>query len=70
MIEPGNRTRFAVESVAKLRIPGQRIGEHLNRNSAIEARVTAFVHLAHDTGAKRGEHFVRPEASTDCEGQT
>ena len=32
--------------VAELRVGGQRLGEHLDRDGAIEARVSAFVHLA------------------------
>jgi hypothetical protein len=41
MGEPRNGARFAVEACAELRVGGQRLGKHLDRDGAIEARVSA-----------------------------
>ena len=61
MGESRNGARFAVEAFAELRVGGQRLGEHLDRDGAIEARVSAFVHLAHAARADLRGNFVDAE---------
>ena len=70
MGESRDGARFAVEAFAELRVGGQRLGEHFDRDGAIEARVSSFVHLAHATCADLRGHFVGAEARTGSEGQT
>ena len=70
MGEPRDGARFAVEAFAELRVGGQRLGEHFDRDGAIETRVSAFVHLAHAARADLRGHFVDAEAGTGDEGQT
>ena len=53
MGEPRDGARFAVEAFAELRVGGQRLGEHLDRDGAIETRVSAFVHLTRCRHARR-----------------
>src|SRR5262249_51232471 len=43
---------------------GQRLGEHFDRDSAIEARVPAFGHLTHAARADLRGHFVDAETGT------
>ncbi len=70
MGESRDGARFAVEAFAELRVGGQRLGEHLDRDGAIETRVSAFVHLAHAARADLRGDFVDAEACTGGEGQT
>ena len=63
VIELRDRAGFAVEALAELRIGGEALGQNLDRDGAIEARVARFVDLAHPAGAKRRDDFVRAEAS-------
>ena len=46
------------------------VGEDLDRDGAIETRVSAFVHLAHAARADLRGNFVDAEARTGGEGQT
>jgi hypothetical protein len=53
---------FALEAGFEVGIRGERGGQNLDRDRAIEARVFRLVDLAHAAGADRGEDFVRTEA--------
>jgi hypothetical protein len=70
MGESRDGARFAVESLTELRVGGQRLGEHFDRDGAIETRVSAFVHLAHAARADLRGNFVDAETGTGDEGQT
>ena len=63
MIELRDRARFAVEPLAELRVGGEALGQDLDRDGAIEARVARLVDLAHAARADRRRDFVRAEAS-------
>ena len=70
MGESRDGARFAVEAFAELRVGGQCLGEHFDRDGAIETRVSAFVHLAHAARADLRGNFVDAETGTGDEGQT
>ena len=59
---------FAVEPFAELRVGGQRVGEDLDRDGAVEARVARLVHLAHAARADRGGDLVGAEAGAGWRG--
>ncbi len=61
MIQRGNGTSFALETLLEFRIGGKMSGENLDGNGAIEARVFRAVDLAHTAGAEWGLNFVGPE---------
>ena len=46
---------------AELRIGGERLGQDLDRDNAIETRVARFVDLAHAARAERRDDLVRAE---------
>jgi hypothetical protein len=43
-------------------------GQNVDRDRAIEARVTRAIHLAHPPGTHGGEDFIGAEADARCEG--
>ena len=62
MIERRDGARLAVEAVAQLRVGGERRGEDLDRDGAIEPRIAGAIHLAHPTLADECDDFVGAEA--------
>ena len=68
MVELRDRPRLALEALAELRIGRERVGQDLDRDGAIEARVAGPVDLAHAAGAEGGEDFVRAEAGAGGKG--
>ena len=64
----GDRACFAVESLAKLRIGGERVGQDFDRDRPVEPRIPRFEHLAHAARAERSEDLVRAEAGTGASG--
>src|SRR5438093_9023616 len=70
MGESRDGARFAIEALAELRVGGECLGKYFDRDGAIEARVSAFVHLAHAARADLRGHFVDAETGTGDEGQT
>ena len=70
MSELRDGARFAVEPFAELRIGGERVGQDLDRDRAVEARVARFVHLAHATGAKQRQDFVGAESRAGGQGHS
>ena len=62
VVERGQRLRLAREPREPLAIVGDRFGEHLDRDVAIEFRIARAVHLAHAAGTERPEDFVLAEA--------
>jgi hypothetical protein len=70
MGESRDGARFTVEAFAELGVGGQRLGEHFDRDGAIETRVSAFVHLAHAARADLRGNFVDAQPGTGDEGQT
>ena len=64
-----NRSRLTVEPHAELWIAGQAFVEDLDRDGAIEPRVSAFVHLAHPPFANLRGDFIDAEARARGESQ-
>jgi hypothetical protein len=54
--------RLPIEALAELRVGGERVGQHFDRNGAIETRVARLVDLAHPAGAERPQDLVRSES--------
>jgi hypothetical protein len=63
MIELRDRPGLAIKALAELRIGCKGVRENLDRDRAIEPRVSGFVHLSHPTGADERQDFVWAEAS-------
>ena len=63
MREMRDRPRLAIESLAELRVRGERLRQDLDRDRAIQARVPRFIDLAHTARAERRQNFVRAESS-------
>ena len=42
---------FALEARERLRVVGETLGEHLDRDVALQPRVPGAIHLAHSAGA-------------------
>ncbi len=61
MIQRGNGTSFAFETLLEFRIGGKMSGENLDGDCAIKARVFRPVHLAHSAGAEWRLNFVGSE---------
>jgi len=64
MVQRGDRASFVLESLAKLRVGGQGLGQHLDRDDALEPSVAGFVDFTHSAFAKLGENLVRAQACT------
>jgi len=64
VIQRGDRARLAVEALAELRVSSQRLGQHLDRDRAIEPRVARSVDLVHTASTQGRLDFVRAEART------
>ena len=61
MIERRDRARLAVEAVAQLRVGGERRGEDLDGDGAIEPRIAGAIHLAHAARAEQGDDLIGAE---------
>ena len=68
MRQRGDGLRFAIESREPLRIARDRLGQNLDGDVAIEARIARAIHLAHPTSAKRIEDFVAAEPAAGGQG--
>ena len=62
MAESGQRLRFALEAGDVLRVAEELIGEHLDRDVAIEPQVPGAIHLSHAAGAEGREDLVGAES--------
>ena len=69
MRELRDRARLAVEALAELRIGGERLGQNLDRDGPVEARVARAIDLAHAARAEGGQDLVGAEAGAGGEGQ-
>jgi len=61
MIELRDRFRFARETLAELRIVGERARQHLDRDRTVEPRIACAIDLSHAAGAERRDDLVRTE---------
>ena len=67
MLEGRRGARLLHEPVASHGIGDERGRQHLQRDVAVETRITGPVHLAHAAGAEWSENLVRTEALSGCE---
>ncbi len=61
--------RFTLESSHAVRIRRERLGQDLDRDGAIEARIAGFVHFAHAARSDGGDDLVWTQASAGSKGQ-
>jgi len=61
MIERRKRLRLASEARQAIGVDGERVGEDLQRDVAIERRVAGAVDLSHATCADRRGDFINAE---------
>jgi hypothetical protein len=64
MIERGEELRLAFKPRQPVTVRGERFGQDLDRDVALQLRVARAIHLAHAARAERGHHFVRAEPLT------
>ena len=70
VIDGRQRLRFACEPREPLGVAGERVGQDLQRDIAIELRIARTEYLAHPARADAGDDFVDAEARTGSERQT
>ena len=70
MIERGEDLRLAFEPRQAIRIGGEEVRKHLQRDVAIEPRVPRPIHFPHAASPKQRENLVRAEAAAGVQGQT
>ncbi len=66
MIEDCERLRFLLEARDPRLIGGERLGQHLDRDVALERRVGRPIDLAHAAGADRVTDLIRTESCPGC----
>src|SRR4029079_659655 len=62
MIQPGDRTSFLLEALARLRIIGHVRGQDLDCDRTIEPGVSRLVNLTHPTSSDASPNQVRTDA--------
>ena len=70
MIQRGQRLCFSLETGQAVRVRGERVRQHLDRDLAAEARVSGTVDRAHTAFADLSDDFVHPDARTRRDSQT
>jgi hypothetical protein len=60
MIQAGNRSSFALESLAQFGSVRKMRRQHFDGNDAVEARVASAIHLTHSSRTDSGEDFIGP----------
>ncbi len=69
-IQRGQGLGLALKPRDPLRVGGERRGQDLDGDVAIEPRVPRPIHFAHAAGSEGRDDLVRAEAGTGSEGQT
>ncbi len=69
MVQRSEGLRFSLESRDAFWIGSEQLWQDLDRDVAIELRVTCAVDLAHAAGPQGGEDLVRAEARAGLEGR-
>ena len=64
MIQGRERLRFTLKASDTFGIVGERLGQDLDRDVAIEPRIARAIHLAHPAHADLGRDLVGTETST------
>ena len=68
MVQRGQKTRLALEALQGLRIESACIGQHLERDVALQPRVADAIDLAHPAHADELDDFVQTKtiAGREC----
>ena len=61
VIQGGNRLRLLLKTPQPLGIAGKSCRQHLDRDLAVEPRITSPIHLTHAARAQRRLDLIRPE---------
>jgi hypothetical protein len=69
MIEGRENFSFSLEARQSVGARCQRHRENLDRDLALQLRVSGSIHLAHPTGSHGGDDLKRAEAGAGREGQ-
>ena len=69
VIDGRHRLRFEGEPRKPVGVAGERVGQDLQRDIAIELRIAGAEYLAHPARADAGDDFVDAEARAESEGQ-
>jgi len=67
VIQLRNRARFALESVAELRVALERLWQDLDGDCSIKTDIARAIDLAHAARAERREDLVRAELCSGCQ---
>ena len=67
MVERGQDLGFALEASHAFGVAGERFGEDLQRNIALQLGVACAIDLAHAARADGGEDLVRAKFRTRCQ---
>ena len=68
VVERREDLRFALEAREAIGIGGERVGQDLERDVAIQLRVARAIHLAHAAGAEQRNHFIGTDTSAVGKG--
>jgi hypothetical protein len=62
VIEGGDSARLTFEPCTSIGIGYERVGENLDRDSAVETRVLGSIHFAHAPGADQPDNLIGTKA--------
>ena len=68
MIQRGEHLRFALEPREAIGIVREGLGQHLDRDVAIQPRIARAIDLAHAARAEQRQDFICAETSAGREG--
>src|SRR6266700_2789356 len=68
MIQCAENARFMLKALKTITVYSHNWWQNFDCNDAIKPSVPSAINLAHSTGAKRRNDFVRPELFTRVEG--
>jgi hypothetical protein len=69
MIQCSDRPRLALETFAQSGVAPDMVGQHFDRDGAIQSCIARSVHLAHPAGTEDGHNLVRSESDTGSKGR-
>ena len=61
VVQAGDGLRLALEPLLEIRVGGDMLGQHIDGDRAVQARVAGFVDLTHAPSADGRDDLVRTE---------